>query len=143
MLVVIHDDALLAVLYDIAKVEVIECASHFCRRCVYALKHIVELLLETPSTAKRLPSVTLAVLLTLELVKTLACFELLRGQCRIDVLFWLQRSHKVILDKDVHIDAKTTEVLQTFISGEKILNLWTCCCLCHIIISFCVVECVV
>ena len=72
MLCVIHDDTLLAILYDISTVEVVECASYFCRICVYALKHIVELLLETLSAAKRLKSVSLAVLFTLELVETLA-----------------------------------------------------------------------
>ena len=41
------------------------------------------------------------------------------------------------------IDTKTTKVLQTFIGGENILNLRTCCLYCHILISFCVVECVV
>ena len=72
MLWVVHDDALLPLLSDLAKAEVVQSASHFCRICVNALKHIVELLLETLSAAKRLPCVTLAVLLTLELEETLA-----------------------------------------------------------------------
>ena len=72
MLFIIHDDVLLTILHDIAKVAVVQSASHFCRICVYALKHIVELLLETLSAAKRLKSVSLAVLLALEFVETLA-----------------------------------------------------------------------
>ena len=72
---VINDDRFITILNDVTTLEVIETTSHESSVGIYALKNVVQGLLETLLETEVLPGVTLTAILALEFVETLTTLK--------------------------------------------------------------------